>query len=560
MLQSLHVHNFALIEDAKIDFASGFNIFTGETGAGKSILIDAFGVVLGNRASADYIRSGADSFWVQAVFDISGLEAVKALLAQQGIDEEDELFLRRRILANGKSQATVNGVQVPLAVLKSFSELLVDIHGQHENQALLKPDAPLTLVDLYGRKEIAPVLKTYQTLYEAYLATQARLTQLENTGSERERILDRLEWEIKEITDAALEAGELEVLQEEARRLQNSGKIMTAVSSAHEYLDAERGILDGLAAAKDQLGAVVRYDERLSSVCESLESSWITLDECRRELSDYLSSEEYDAERAAYVEVRLDLWYRLQKKYGDSYEAIEAYLQQAQQQADDLTQLETNIAKARQLLTQQKSELEQQAQGLSQLRCKYAAELAAKVTTHIHDLAMQEGKFEIAVAAKEMPGKTGKDELTFLFTANLGEPIRPLLKVASGGELSRVALAIKTVLLNASGVPTMVFDEIDTGVGGVTAQKMAEKIAVIAKVGQVLCITHLPQIASFADRHILIRKESAGGRTSTGLTTLDEEGRIQELMRMTVGDNVSEVAYANAKELLAAAAKNKQAR
>lgn len=560
MLQSLHVHNFALIEDAKIDFASGFNIFTGETGAGKSILIDAFGVVLGNRASADYIRSGADSFWVQAVFDISGIEAVKALLAQQGIDEEDELFLRRRILANGKSQATVNGVQVPLAVLKSFSELLVDIHGQHENQALLKPDAPLTLVDLYGRKEIALVLKTYQTLYEAYLATQARLTQLENTGSERERILDRLEWEIKEITDAALEAGELEVLQEEARRLQNSGKIMTAVSSAHEYLDAERGILDVLAAAKDQLGAVVRYDERLSSVCENLESSWITLDECRRELSDYLSSEEYDAERAAYVEGRLDLWYRLQKKYGDSYEAIDAYLQQAQQQADDLTQLETNIAKARQLLTQQKSELEQQAQSLSQLRCKYAAELAAKVTTHIHDLAMPEGKFEIAVAAKEMPGKTGKDELTFLFTANLGEPIRPLLKVASGGELSRVALAIKTVLLNASGVPTMVFDEIDTGVGGVTAQKMAEKIAVIAKVGQVLCITHLPQIASFADRHILIRKESAGGRTSTGLTTLDEEGRIQELMRMTVGDNVSEVAYANAKELLAVAAKNKQAR
>ena len=560
MLQSLNVHNFALIEDAKIDFASGFNIFTGETGAGKSILIDAFGVVLGNRASADYIRSGADSFWVQAVFDISGIEAVKALLAQQGIDEEDELFLRRRILANGKSQATVNGVQVPLAVLKSFSELLVDIHGQHENQALLKPDAPLTLVDLYGRKEIAPVLKTYQMLYEAYLETQARLTQLENTGSERERILDRLEWEIKEITDAALEAGELEVLQEEARRLQNSGKIMTAVSGAHEYLDAERGILDVLAAAKDQLGAVVRYDERLSSVCENLESSWITLDECRRELSDYLSSEEYDAERAAYVEGRLDLWYRLQKKYGDSYEAIDAYLQQAQQQADDLTQLETNIAKARQLLTQQKSELEQQAQSLSQLRCKYAAELAAKVTTHIHDLAMPEGKFEIAVAAKETPGKTGKDELTFLFTANLGEPIRPLLKVASGGELSRVALAIKTVLLNASGVPTMVFDEIDTGVGGVTAQKMAEKIAVIAKVGQVLCITHLPQIASFADRHILIRKESAGGRTSTGLMTLDEEGRIQELMRMTVGDNVSEVAYANAKELLAAAAKNKQAR
>lgn len=560
MLQSLHVHNFALIEDAKIDFAPGFNIFTGETGAGKSILIDAFGVVLGNRASADYIRSGADSFWVQAVFDISGLTAVKALLAEQGIDEEDELFLRRRILANGKSQATVNGVQVPLAVLKSFSEALVDIHGQHENQALLKTDAPLLLVDLYGRDDITPVRRAYQELYNAYLATQAKLTQLENTGSERERILDRLDWEIKEITDAALEAGELETLQEEAKRLQNSGKIMAAVSGAHDLLDTDRGILENLAAAKDQLTAVLRYDERLGGACESLESSWITLDECRRELSDYLSGEEYDGQRAATVESRLDLWYRLQKKYGDSYEAITAYLQQAQQQADELTQLEANIAKTKQLLAQQKNELEQQAQQLTKLRCKYAAELASKVTEHIHDLAMPEGKFEISVTAKEAFGKTGKDELTFLFTANLGETIRPLLKVASGGELSRVALAIKTVLLNASGVPTMVFDEIDTGVGGVTAQKMAEKIAVIATVGQVLCITHLPQIASFADRHILIHKESADGRTSTGLATLDAEGRIRELMRMTVGDNVSEVAYANAKELLAAAVKYKQAR
>lgn len=560
MLQSLHVHNFALIEDAKIDFSPGFNIFTGETGAGKSILIDAFGVVLGNRASADYIRSGADSFWVQAVFDIGGLTSVKNLLAEQGIDEEDELFLRRRILANGKSQATVNGVQVPLAVLKSFSELLVDIHGQHENQALLKPDAPLGLVDLYGREAIASVRKDYQKLYAAYLATQAKLTQLENTGGERERILDRLEWEIKEITDASLEAGELEALQEEAKRLQNSGKIMNAVSGAHEYLDADLGILENLAAAKNQLAAVVRYDERLNGICESLESSWIALDECRRELGGYLNSEEYDSARAAYVEERLDLWYRLQKKYGENYEAITGYLQQARQQADELAQLEFTIAKTKQLLAQQKVELEEKSLQLSRLRSQYAAELAEKVTEHIHDLAMPEGRFEIAITEKEAFGKTGKDELTFLFTANLGEPIRPLLKVASGGELSRVALAIKTVLLNASGVPTMVFDEIDTGVGGVTAQKMAEKIAVIATVGQVLCITHLPQIASFADRHIMIVKESADGRTATKLTKLDEEGRIQELMRMTVGDNISEVAYANAKELLAAAAKNKQAR
>ncbi len=560
MLQSLHVHNFALIEDAKIDFTSGFNIFTGETGAGKSILIDAFGVVLGNRASTDYIRRGANSFWVQAVFDISTLPAVKALLDEQGIDEENELFIRRRILASGKSQATINGVQVPLSVLKRFSEVLVDIHGQHENQTLLKPESPLLLVDLYGKTVIGPVRIAYQKIYDDYLAIQTKLSQLENTGAHRERILDRLEWEIKEITDAALEAGEFEALQEEAKRLQNSGKIMNSVNSAYECLDADRGILDRLAVAKDQLDVGVHYDERLHGFYEILESSWITLDECRRDLSDYLNATEYDGERAAYVEGRLDLWYRLQKKYGEGYESISKYLEQIQQQVDELTRLETNIAKTKELLSKNKSKLEQQARQLTELRKQYATKLAHQVTIHIHDLAMPEGKFEIAISAREVFTKSGKDELTFLFTANLGEPIRPLLKVASGGELSRVALAIKTVLLNMSGVPTMVFDEIDAGVGGVTAQKMAEKISAIATVGQVLCITHLPQIASFAERHILIRKESVDGRTATVLTVLNEEGRIKELMRMTVGDNISEVAYANAKELLEMAAKKKRER
>ena len=560
MLLNLHVKNLALIEESEVTFGSGLNILSGETGAGKSIIIGSVNLALGGKVSRSMLRENAEFALVELIFSIENEAQAEVLRALDIFPENGEIIMSRKIYASGRSVSRINSETVSASVMRKVASLLIDIHGQHENQALLKSDAPLALVDLYGREEIAPVRKTYRELYTAYLTTQAKLTQLEQTGSERERILDRLEWEIKEITEAALEAGELEALQEEVKRLQNSGKIMTAVNSAHEYLDSERGILDNLAAAKDQLAAVVRYDERLHNACESLEGSWIALDECRRELSDYLSREEYDAARAAYVEERLDLWYRLQKKYGDSYEAITAYLEQAQQQADELAQLESNIAKTKQLMAQQKGELEQQAQSLSQLRAKYAGRLASKVTAHIHDLAMPEGRFEIEVTAKDTLTKTGKDELTFLFTANLGEPIRPLLKVASGGELSRVALAIKTVLLNASGVPTMVFDEIDTGVGGVTAQKMAEKIAVIAKVGQVLCITHLPQIASFADRHLLIRKESTGGRTSTGLTVLDEEGRIQELMRMTVGDNVSEVAYANAKELLAAAAKNKQAR
>lgn len=560
MLQSLHVHNFALIEDAKIDFMPGFNIFTGETGAGKSILIDAFGVVLGNRASTDYIRSGADSFWVQAVFDISALPEVRQLLQEHDIDEEEALFIKRKISESGKSQATINGMQVPLNVLKIFSSALVDIHGQHENQALLRPEAPLLLVDLFGKAEILPIKEQYQTLYNEYLASQAKLEKLENTGSERERILDRLEWEIKEITDATLAEGELEKLQETAKKMQNSGKIMTAVNSAYEALDNERGVLNTLAIAKDQLSSVLRYDEKLSALYESIESTWITLDECRRDINEYLSAEEYDSEQATSIEERLDLWYRLQKKYGNSYEEIMTYLDKAQIEADELSALESNIQKTKQLLAQQEINLTKLSQALTSLRSKYAKELGEQVTSHIHDLAMPEGKFSFDLSLKEHFTKTGQDEIIFLFTANLGEPIRPLLKVASGGELSRVALAIKTVLLNASGVPTMVFDEIDTGVGGVTAQKMAEKIAIIATVGQVLCITHLPQIASFADRHILINKLSSEGRTATSLEVLDETGRIEELMRMTVGDNFSEIARANAKELLSSATKNKQAR
>ena len=560
MLQALYVHNFALIEDARVEFTSGFNVFTGETGAGKSILIDAFSIALGARASADYVRSGTDALTVQAVFDIENCPAAMKLLEEQGIDYEDGLFLRRRITAAGKSTATVNGVQVPVAILRAFAAVLVDVHGQHENQALLKQDFPQQLTDLYGQTEIAPVLEGYRTAFAAYNAAKEELERLQGMGQDRERILDRLEWEIEEITGANLQPDELDKLQDEWKRLQNNGKIMQAVSDANELVDGKYSALDALAEAKSKIEGAARYDSSLAANAELLESCWLTLEECHKNLLDYLENNEFDGERAAYVEQRLDLWYRLQKKYGADYDAIAAYLHKVQQEADELHAIDRSIEAKTKELAQKTKELTALAEQLTALRQKYAQLLTKEITAHIADLAMLQGKIEIRFTLKETFGKNGCDDMAFLFSANEGEPLLELSKVASGGELSRIALAVKTVLFNELGVPTMIFDEIDTGIGGVTAQKMAEKIAVIARKGQVICITHLPQIASFADRHIKINKVSAEGRTHTQLEALDEAGRIDELMRMTAGANTSEAARQNAEELLANAAKFKNAR
>ena len=559
MLQALHVHNFALIEDAKVEFTGGFNVFTGETGAGKSILIDAFSIALGARASADYVRSGTDALTVQAVFDIDDCPAARKLLEEQSIDYEDGLFLRRRITAAGKSTATVNGVQVPVAVLRSFAAVLVDVHGQHENQALLKADFPQQLTDLYGHTEIAPVLENYRSAFVEYNHIKDELERLQNIGQDRERILDRLEWEIEEITNANLQAGELDELQDEWKRLQNNGKIMQSVSAANELVDGKYSALDALAEARSKIESAARYDGSLNANAELLESCWLTLEECHKNLLDYLENNEFDAERAAYVEQRLDLWYRLQKKYGADYDAINAYLQKVQQEADELKEIDRSIAQKNKELAQKTEALTKLAAQLTELR-KHSAQLLTKeITAHIADLAMPQGRIEISFTQKDDFGKNGCDEMTFLFSANAGEPLMELSKVASGGELSRIALAVKTVLFNELGVPTMIFDEIDTGIGGVTAQKMAEKIAVISRNGQVICITHLPQIASFADRHIKINKVSAGGRTQTELNVLDEAGRVDELMRMTAGENTSDAARQNAEELLENAAKFKNA-
>lgn len=559
MLQSLHVHNFALLEDAHADFTAGFNVFTGETGAGKSILIDAFGMVLGGRASADYVRSGTDGLWVQAVFDITNRPEIKALLAEHGIEAEDDLFLKRQLSATGKSRAFINGVQVPLNIVRQLSSVLVDIHGQHENQALLKPEAPRLLTDAFGGDVLRSALIAYQNLYKEYMLCKQNLESLQAANEKQDLLLDRYAWEIQEIENASLKIGEETGLEEEARLLQNSERIIKSVDRSYNYLDADEGILAQLAGVRDELQYAARYDAKLKPLAEGVDSAWISLDDCRTELSSYLAGSEFNAERAAQVQERLDTIYRLQKKYGGTTEAVLNYLSVAQEKLEQLENIAANIAKAKKALEQVTAKLTKAASVLTSKRQQSSKELAIRITEHIHDLAMPNGVFAIKIEASAQFTPYGCDVLRFLFTANMGEPLSDLEKVASGGELSRIALALKTVMMYTGTVGTMVFDEIDTGVGGITAQRMAEKIAAISTVGQVLCITHLPQIAAFADNHIHIEKRSADGRTATVLSILDYNARLQELVRMTAGDSTSLAAYESAAELLqsAQAVKNK---
>lgn len=553
MLQSLHVHNFALLEDAHADFTPGFNVFTGETGAGKSILIDAFGMVLGGRASVDYVRSGTEGLWVQAVFDITNQEDIKNILREQGLEAEDDLFLKRQISVAGKSRALVNGVQVPLAVLKQIGTALVDIHGQHENQALLKPEAARLVTDAFGGASLLAALAAYKKEYALYVEAQTKLAQLQQDNAKQDLLMDRYAWEINEITKASLVVGEEEGLEAEARLLQNGERIIKSVNAAYEQLDEEDAVLSRLARVRDDLVYAARYDERLATFAEAVDSAWINLDDCRSELADYLSRSDFNEERATEVQQRLDTIYRLQKKYGGSTEAVLAYLEATQEKLEQLQDIAAALEKAQRELAQATKRLSVAAATLTQERERSAAALSQSITTHIHDLAMPNGSFKIALAPLERFTSTGRDAVRFLFSGNLGEPLNDLEKVASGGELSRIALAMKTVLMHTAQVGTMVFDEIDTGVGGVTAQKMAEKIAAIATVGQVLCITHLPQIAAFADNHIYIEKRSSEGRTATVLAVLDYNQRLQELVRMTAGASTSRAALESATELLLAA-------
>lgn len=563
MLNTLTVWNFALLEHIQIEFDKGLNILTGETGAGKSILIDALGAMLGNRLSTDLIRSGRDWLRVEAVFSLDNQPRVVEFLEENAIDTADgELIITRQITSGGRGSILINGCHTTLAVLKNLGTLLVDIHGQNENLSLLKQDNQFALLDESGNG-LKEALGLYSAAYASFREAEKRLKEKKSASGDYEQRLDMLRWQIQEIESAKLQENEDEELQKSINKLSNAEKISRHITNACELLyggsHSGIGVVSGLEEAVESLKALGRFDDSLDEVAGILGEAAIQVREAGYEVRDYADSLEFDPRLLDKLQGRMDVIDKLRKKYGATIADILAYYDKCQQELANIENYDEDIEALEAQVDEARKKAVQAAAGVTDLRLEAAAELSSAVEGHLAALGMPEASFVIAVEPSDVPGPNGQDRLEILFSANPGQEPRPIQKVASGGELSRIALAIKTVTASRDTSPaSMVFDEIDTGIGGKTARMVAERIAMAAVGKQVLCITHLPQIACMADNHLYISKSVANNQTSTSVRSLSEGERINEIARMASGANVSSAALDNAREMLAYAKLKKE--
>ena len=563
MLQLLKVFNFALIEQAEIEFDNGFNVLTGETGAGKSMVVDALNVVLGGRSSVEMLRSGCEQFRIDAVFALQAHEPLRALLEEQAIPQEEDglLFLSRSVSRQGKNTVLVNGTPAPLSLLRTIGSMLLDMHGQHENQALLRPESYLGLLD-GSDSAIAPLLADYQLAFADWRKTRDKIAELNRDDRERAQRIDMLQWQVGEIEAARLKLPEETELPQQISLLAHAEKISATVGAAWAGLSdgdgRSKGAIAILQECRRQLEVAARFDATLGQYAEQIAQIVVLLDDMAPELRDYLDQVEYDPVKLSRLQERMDLIYRLKQKYGGSLVEVMAYAQAARDEMSELVCHDDVLREMQKKLQQQESELKIKALALGSQRAVSAAAMGRSVEAHLQELGMPGGKFVVQLTNGESFTANGCDSIQFAFSANPGEELRPLAKVASGGELSRVALAIKTVCSRNDGAQVMVFDEIDAGVGGHTARKVAENIARVAWKKQVLCITHLPQIASMADRHIHIEKKPVAERTQTFVRVLPEAQRLQELARMIGGDPITAAGLDNAAEMVRTAAVFKQ--
>ena len=564
MLQVLKVFNFALIEQAEIEFAKGFNVLTGETGAGKSIVIDALSVVLGGRSSVDMIRSGSDQFRVEAVFDLQQHSQVMDLLVEQAIPVEEDglMFISRAVSRQGKNTVLINGTHAPLSLLRSLGDQLLDMHGQHENQALLRPESYIDLLDGVD-SQLAALLAAYRNSYELWRQTKEKIASVDKDDRQRVQRIDMLKWQAEEIDAAKLGKTEEEELPRQIALLTNAEKISTSVGNAWSILSdggrQGKNVTDLLQECRRNLENAARFDDALFIYVQQLSDLVVQLEDVTPGLRDYLDRIEFDPGKLSRLQERMDLIYRLKQKYGSTVEEVLSYGRNARQELENLERHDEILTGLRKQLSLQTMELEKQADSLSERRIQVAERMSQAIEAHLKDLGMPGGRFSILITSNDSYSPSGKDQVRFEFSANPGEELRLLAKVASGGELSRVALAIKTVCARNDGAQVMVFDEIDAGVGGHTARRVAEKIGQVALNKQVLCITHLPQIASMADSHIHIEKKLIDNRTQTFVHRLTAEDRLEELARMIGGEPITKAGLENAAEMVRSATEQKNA-
>lgn len=561
MLTHLHVKNLALIREAEIDFTEGLNILTGETGAGKSIVIGSVSLALGGKVSREMVRPGADYGLAELVFLVNR-EKQKEKLLELGITpEEDQVIISRKI-SDGRSINKINGETVTLSQLRETASLLIDVHGQHEHQSLLQKKKHLEILDEFAKEELGPVKEKLAGAFQNWKKLKKQLQEAQMDEESRLREISLLEFETDEIGKAELVPGEDEELERRYRRMTNARKLMEAAGSAYALTgyEEESGAGAVIGRAVRELQSAVSFDEELSGLASLLSDVDGLLNDFNREMSDYLTSLEFDEKEFSETEERLNLLNYLKSRYGHTLEEILAYQEKQEQRLAALQDYDRYLQDLEAQLKKAEEELQDLCAEASGIRQRYGKMLCEKIKEHLIDLNFLNVEFEMAF--EELPEYTaqGKDSAEFLISTNPGEPLRPLMKIASGGELSRIMLAIKTVLADRDEIDTVIFDEIDVGISGRTAQKVSEKMMLIGRTRQVICITHLAQIAAMADSHYRIEKQVEEGETRTQIRRLSEKESIEELARILGGAEITDAVTKNAEEMRALALERKQSR
>lgn len=552
MLNELHIENIAVIERADISFGSGFNVLTGETGAGKSIIIDSIGAVLGERVSRELVRRGADKGVVTAVFDLEGSEK---WLEKNGIDAEDELILQRRISADGKSSCRICGMPATAAQMKELALLLVDIHGQNDGRQLMDESRHREYLDRFGALDRE--LAEFSKVHSLYTSTKRELDKLQMDEIEKARLSDSLKYQIEELEKADLKAGEYDNLCSRRDLLRNSEKLREALEQAVNLLDGgDDNAISMAQNAAYYAGKAAAISAELEPAAESINSAAYTLSDALETLRDFRDSLDFSPEEYDRMESRISMLNRLERKYGRDEDALIDYLKECKDRLDEIQYADERSAKLEKQLKEQEIQCKSEAKKLSTKRHEAAEKLEKKIICQLRELNMPSVRFAVEfspVDTQQGFDAWGSDRIRFIMSANAGEELGRISRIASGGELSRIMLAMKNVFAENDPVSTMIFDEIDTGVSGIAAQRVGEKLFSVSLGKQVMCVTHLPQIAAMADNHYLISKEERSGRTYTAVSRLDREGRRRELARLHGGDNITELTLASAEEQLKAA-------
>lgn len=552
MLQTLSIKQFAIIDELEVHFGDGLTVLSGETGSGKSIIIDAIGQLIGMRASSDYVRHGEKKAIIEGIFDIDDSKEALTLLSELSIDsDEDFLLVKREIFSSGKSICRINNQTVTLQDLRKVMQELLDIHGQHETQALLKQKYHLQLLDNYAEDTYAKLLQQYIDTFDRYQAKKKELEELETADQALLQRLDLLKFQLDEIKEAHLKDGEIEQLETDIKLIQNSENLSLALNNAHLTLTDEHAITDRLYELSTQLESIGEIlPDKYDKLKDEVDQFYYTLEDAKHQIYDELTNTEFDEQYLNELESRMNLLNSLKRKYGKDISELIIYQEKLELEINKIENYEESTSQLREQINELYQRVLDLGGQLSKERRKVAQQLRNHIVDEIQNLQMKDANLEISFKPLDKPNREGIEFVEFLISPNKGEPLKSLNKIASGGELSRIMLALKTIFVKSRGQTAILFDEVDSGVSGQAAQKMAEKMRDLAQHIQVICISHLPQVATMSDYHLLISKASNDDRTTTQVKELTGDERVDEVARMISGASVTELTRQNAKEMI----------